>query len=317
MICSRAAQRQAARCAAAHSTQPADALMPKMPLRWSWSDRRLCATSARRAAAVDAAATASTAAGGYYPTQGPSPEQLAGFYPRPQGPAAEGERKGWGLSKFLVYVGIHLIPIGGGIYLFHSATTQKEAAEVAETEVALTADSCLREAMQIVKTAATCLCLCPSDDDIQAFEIDPHEPEYRSLSLPEQPVIKGVQNNELMDLFAGERGLVSLPFNFIHFGVSASSDVFRKLVVHGTAAVIDSKEQRRHYWKRRWGASLTDDDYRLVKVIPDRISLQGKGEGDVQWRLITLRRGREGAGGGVTGATDTGAVLREEWQLEE
>jgi len=90
---------------------------------------------------------------------------------------------------------------------------------------------------------------------------------------------------------SGERGLVSLPFNFIHFGVSASSDVFRKLVVHGTAAVIDSKEQRRHYWKRRWGASLTDDDYRLVKVIPDRISLQGKGEGDVQWRLITLRRG--------------------------
>ncbi|KAL8269654.1 hypothetical protein Esti_006409 [Eimeria stiedai] len=153
---------------------------------------------------------------------------------------------------------------------------------------------------RVVVGGSTCILFCASESDkrILAGRVDPHLPETRVLRLPKEEVITGIPNNALTHLIAGRRSPVALPFNFVHFPLSASTAVARQVkeghnlllallyvdphsgdsvMLSGVAAAVDAVAYKSYYWKTSWGALFpggsVSADYELIKFVPSSISI--------------------------------------------
>ncbi|KAL8454427.1 hypothetical protein Emed_000148 [Eimeria media] len=154
--------------------------------------------------------------------------------------------------------------------------------------------------LQVVVGGATCILLSASESSNRflAGRVDPHLPETRVLRLPKEEVISGIPNNALTHLIAGRRSPVSLPFNFVHLPLRATSEVARQIkegqklqlallyvdphsgdsvMLSGVAAAVDVSAYKSYYWKTSWGALFPggsmSPDYELIKFVPSSISI--------------------------------------------
>ncbi|KAL8454778.1 hypothetical protein Emag_001311 [Eimeria magna] len=180
--------------------------------------------------------------------------------------------------------------------LLQQRQQQHELAQLATADV----EEALKAAQRVVVGGATCILISASESDNRIFagRVDPHLPESRVLRLPKEEVIPGVPNNAVTHLIAGRRSPVSLPFNFVHFSLKATSAVARQIregqklllallyvdphsgdsvMLSGVAAAVDASAYKSYYWKTSWGAVFPggsmSPDYELVKFVPSSVSI--------------------------------------------
>ncbi len=66
-------------------------------------------------------------------------------------------KKGWGRSKFLIFLACNFVPLGLGVFLFRQASDEKTAAE--EERLPLDVEGVVGEAMKVIRANATCMAL--------------------------------------------------------------------------------------------------------------------------------------------------------------
>ncbi|CDJ41904.1 hypothetical protein, conserved [Eimeria tenella] len=243
------------------------------------------------------------------------PQYRAGFAAQPPPPPPPPTRRWRTWMKVLVFVVISVSPVVAAVLLFKSLLVQRQEQQTEAARAAAEEDAALKTAQQIVANSLSCICIAggAKDNRIVSTSVDPHLPESRVLRLPTKNLVKGMENNSLTYLVAGERSSFSLPFNFIHFAVSASSDLFEQfkagnplsllyvdtstgdsVLLTGVAAVVDLDPYRTHYWRSSWSSSIpggrTSADYKLVKFVPNSIAIDLGLRGPAKWRPIRLSR---------------------------
>lgn len=217
--------------------------------------------------------------------------------------------------KVALFAAISSSPFVAAALLFKSLLREKQQQQESAAHAAADAESALKAAQEIVAASPVCICIAGSSKGgrVCSTAVDPHLPESRVLRLPSAEVVKGVANNALTNLLAGQRSSFSLPFNFVHFALGAASELLARLsageplsllyidrstgdsvLLTGIAAVVEAPAYRSHYWRASWGFSLpggpASADYKLIKFVPSAISVDLAARGPSRWAPITLTR---------------------------
>jgi len=101
-----------------------------------------------------------------------------------------------------------------------------------------------------------------------------------------------------------EKTDTSAPLNFVHFGVSPSSEFGKQLLdkkdrrmalvytggsiedisvsVKGSAVIVEDQRLKGYYWRDRWGTFVPKTEYVLVKFVPDEATLSSLQHGDIR-----------------------------------
>ncbi|XP_026192512.1 uncharacterized protein LOC34622959 [Cyclospora cayetanensis] len=239
----------------------------------------------------------------------------AAFAAQPS-PSEPPPKRRWGpWLKVSLFGIISVSPFVGAAFLFKSLMQQRQEEQATAMLAAADTETALRTAQQLVSRATTCVCIAggAKGGRIISTAVEPHLPETRVLRLPTKDVIEGIPNNALTYLLAGERGSFSLPFNFVHFGISASSALLSKVtageslallyvdstsggsvLLTGVAAVLDLPAYKAHYWRNCWEPTLpggsSSPDYKLIKFVPSSIAIDLPSRGKAKWKPIKLSR---------------------------
>ncbi|OEH74988.1 hypothetical protein cyc_06893 [Cyclospora cayetanensis] len=188
-------------------------------------------------------------------------------------------------------------------------------------------ETALRTAQQLVSRATTCVCIAGGAkggriiSSVDGLSVSlcgipcslVCEPLHRVHRKPFLAACVMRLAPSVLNTVVCERGSFSLPFNFVHFGISASSALLSKVtageslallyvdstsggsvLLTGVAAVLDLPAYKAHYWRNCWEPTLpggsSSPDYKLIKFVPSSIAIDLPSRGKAKWKPIKLSR---------------------------
>lgn len=194
---------------------------------------------------------------------------------------------------------MNIMPIAGIAYYLKSSIEQRQLelermadlVQLAPNEIAARLESicktCTSTILQAGKTIVPVL---------------PHAPESSVLVFTSDDVVNNIDHSipgtaVIFDAITASRQKSDddVALNFVHFGVSATSELGKRLVngkdrratliytggpisdvalsLVGDAVVIEDERVKRYYWRDRWNAFLKKPQYLLVKFVPSEVTV--------------------------------------------